>query len=100
MFSSLMPERSPADPYAPYGQAQFRPDASVGDLRLRDITNMAADALRSVLQEGLTLLNGASESEHEPRWPDEPQRTRRGEPYEGPPDFADHPRYGEPRRTR
>ena len=100
LFSGLIPDRSPATPYAPYEQAQHRPDADLSDMRLRDIADLALDAVRSVLQSGLALLNGLSEPEprREPHWPDEPQRTHRGEPYEGPPDFADHPRYGEPRR--
>jgi hypothetical protein len=98
-FSGLMPERSPADQYAPYGQAQHRP-GDIGDLRLRDIANMAADAFRSVLQGGLALLNGLSELEprRDPRWPDEPHHSRRGEPYGAPQDFTDDPRQGEPRR--
>ena len=41
VFSDLMPERSPTDPYAPYGQVQHRP-ADISDLRLRDITDMAS----------------------------------------------------------
>jgi hypothetical protein len=100
MFSNLMPVHSPADPYTPHGQAQHRPDASIGDLRLRDISAMAVDAVRSVLRGSLALLNGVAEPEpgREPRWADEPQRTRRDEPYEGPSDFADLPRYREPRR--
>jgi hypothetical protein len=99
VFSDLMPERSPADPYAPYGQVQHRP-ADISDLRLRDIADMAVDAVRSMRRGSLALLNGISEPEprREPHWPDEPQRTRRGEPYEEPPDFADYLRHGEPRR--
>ncbi|MBD2750271.1 hypothetical protein IC232_26780 [Microvirga sp. BT688] len=93
-FSGLMPERSPADQYAPYGQAQHRPIGDIGDLRLRDIANMAADAFRSVLQGGLALLNGLSEPEprRDPHWPDEPYHSRRGEPYGVPPDSTDDPR--------
>jgi hypothetical protein len=100
VFSGLMPERAPADQYAPYGQAQHRPSGDIGDLRLRDIPDMAADAVRSVLQAGLTLLNGVLEPEPrpEPHWPDEPHHARRGEPYGAPPDFSDDPRHGEPRR--
>ncbi len=95
-----MPERSPADQYAPDGQAQHRSSGNIGDLRLRDIANMAADAVRSVLQGGLALLNGLSEPEprREQRWTDEPHHSRRGEPYGAPPDFTDDPRQGEPRR--
>ena len=100
MFSGLMPERSPADQYTPYGQAQHRSSGDVGDPRLRDIADMAADAVRSVLQGGLALLNGLSEPEprRDPHWPDEPHHSRRGEPYGAPPDFTDDPRQGEPRR--
>jgi hypothetical protein len=100
VFSGLLPERPPADPYAPYGQAQHRSGADIGDLRLRDIADMAVDTIRSVLQGSLALVNGVSEPEprREPRWLDEPQRMRRDEPYEGSPDLADDPRQGDPRR--
>jgi hypothetical protein len=103
VFSGLMPERPPADSYAPYGQAQHRIDSHVshfGDLRLRDIADMAVDTIRSVLQGSFALLNGVSEPEprREPRWLDEPQRMRRDEPYESSPDLADDPRQGDPRR--
>jgi hypothetical protein len=46
VFSDLMPERSPADPYASYDQDQHRPDSNIGDLRLRDIAGMAVDTVR------------------------------------------------------
>jgi hypothetical protein len=100
VFSGLVPERSPADQYTPNGQVQHRSSDDIGDLRLRDLTDMATDAVRSLVRGSLALLNGLSEPEprREPHWPDEPQRTHRGEPYDGPPDFADHPRYREPRR--
>jgi hypothetical protein len=100
VFSGLMPERAPADQYARYAQAQHRPSGDIGDLRLRDIADMAADAVRSVLQAGLAFLNGVHEPEPtpEPHWPDEPHHARRGEPYGAPPDFTDDPRRGEPRR--
>jgi hypothetical protein len=100
VFSGLMTERSPADQYAPYGQAEHRPSGEIGDLRLRDIADMAADAVRSVLQAGLALLNGVPESQprREPHWPDEPHHPRRGEPYGAPHDFTDDLRHGEPRR--
>ena len=94
MFSGLMPDRAPADQYAPYGQAQHRPSGEIGDLRLRDVADIAADAVRSVLQAGLALLNGVPEPE--PRR--EPHHARRGEPYGAPPDFTNDPRHGEPRR--
>lgn len=99
VFSSLMPERRPADPYASYGQAQHRTDANIGDLRLRDIADIAVDTIPSMLQGSLALLNGVSEPGREPRWPDEPQRTRPDELYESSPNFADDPRQGEPRRA-
>jgi hypothetical protein len=100
VFSGLMPERSPADPYASYEQDQHRPDADIVDLRLRDIGDMAVDTVRSVLQGSLAHLNGISELEprREPRWPDELQHTRRGGPYEDSPDFSDDPLQGASRR--
>ncbi len=100
VFSNLMPERSPTDPYAPYGQVQHRPRGDIGDLRLRDIADMAVDAVRSVLRGSLALLNSIAEPEPrpEPRWPDEPQHTRRGEPYEAPSEFGQDPRRDSPRR--
>jgi hypothetical protein len=100
VFSDLTPERSPADQNAPDGQAQHRSSSDIGDLRLRDIANMGADAVRSLLQGGHALLNGLSEPEprRDPHWPDEPHHSRRGEPYGAPPDFADDSRHGEPRR--
>jgi hypothetical protein len=99
-FSGLMPVSSPADQYAPYGQAQHRPSGDIGDLRLRDIADMAVDAVRSVLRGSLAVLNGASEPEprREQRWTDKPHHSRHGEPYGAPPNFTDHPRQGEPRR--
>jgi hypothetical protein len=102
VFSSLMPGHSAADPYASYGEAQHRPAADIGDLRLRDITDMAVDAVRSVLQGSLALLNGISDPERgqEPRWPEEPEQTRRGEPYGPQPGFTDDPRWDEPRPRR
>ena len=100
MFSGLMPERSPADHFAPYGQAQHRPRGKIGDLRLRDIADMAVDAVRSVLRGSLALLDGVSDPEprREPHWPDEPHHSHRGEPYGAPRDFTDDPRQSEPRR--
>jgi hypothetical protein len=94
VFSGLTPERSPADQYAPYGQAQHRLSGDIGDLRLRDIANMAANAVRSVLRGSLAVLNSIAEPEprREPRWPDDPQHIRRGEPYEAPPGFGQDPR--------
>ncbi|WP_262031029.1 hypothetical protein [Microvirga sp. Mcv34] len=99
IFSSLIPERGPD---LSYGQAQHRPASDIGDLRLRDIAHVAVDAVRSVLQGGLALLNGVRgdaepELRREPRWSDEQQRIRRYEPYDERSDFADDPRQGEPR---
>jgi hypothetical protein len=93
-----MPEPA-ADPYAPYGEAQHRPAADIGDLRLRDIADMGVDAVRSVLQGSLALLNGLSAPEpgREQRWPDKPEHTRHRGPYEPQPGFTDDPRRDEPR---
>jgi hypothetical protein len=100
VFSGLMPGRSATDPYAPYEQAPHRSAAEIGDLRLRDIAGVAVDAIRSVLQGSLALLNGISEPEprRDPRWLGEPEHIRRGEPYEAPSDFTDDPRQGGPPR--
>jgi hypothetical protein len=100
VVSGLMPERSTADPYAPYGEAQHRPAADIADLRLRDIADMAVDAVRSVLRGSLALLNGLSGPEpgREPRWPEEPEQTRHGGPDGSQPGFIDDPRRDEPRR--
>lgn len=100
LFSGLIPDRSPATLYAPYEQAQHRPDADLSDMRLRDIADLALDAVRSVLQSGLALLNGLSEPEpgREPGWSDRPQHSRRGERYGAPPDGIDDPHQGERRR--
>jgi hypothetical protein len=94
VFSGLMPERSPADTYAQYGQVQYRPGGDVGDLRLHDIADMTIDAVRSVLRGSLALLNSIAEPEprREPRWLDEPQHNRHGEPNEAPPEFGQDPR--------
>jgi hypothetical protein len=56
VFSGLMPERSPADPYTSYGQTQHRSDADIGDLRLRDIADIAVDTVRSVLQGSVVAM--------------------------------------------
>ncbi len=100
MFSGLTPERSSADRYASYGQAQHHPSGDVGDLRLRDIADRAVDAVRSVLRGSLALLSSIAEPEprREPRWPNEPQHTHRGEPYEGTPEFGQDPRENGVRR--
>jgi hypothetical protein len=100
VVSGLMPERFAADdPYAPDGEAQHRPAADIGDLRLRDVADMAVDAVRFVLRGSLGLLNGLSDPEpgREPRWPEEPEPTRHRRPYEPQPGFTDDPRRDEPR---
>lgn len=99
VVSGLMPERSAADPYAPYGEAQHRPAADIGDLRLRDIADMAVDAVRSVLRGSLAFLNGQSDPKPgwEPRWPEEPANTQRRGPYGAQPGVTDDPRRDEPR---
>lgn len=99
VFSSLIPERA-AD--APYAQAQPRVGSDIGDLRLRDIADVAVDAIRSVLQGGLAILNGVRgdtepELRRDPHWADEQQRSRRYEPYDDRSDFAEDPRQNEPR---
>jgi hypothetical protein len=98
VVSDLMPERS-ADSYAPYGEAQHRPAADIGDLRLRDVADMVVDGVRSVLRGSLDLLNGLSDLEpgREQRWPEEPEPTRHHRPYEPQPGFTDDPRRDEPR---
>jgi hypothetical protein len=99
-FSSLMPERSPPDQYTSYGQAQHRPKSDIGDLRLRDVADMAVDAARSVLRGSLALLNGVSEPEPrpEPRWSDAPHHSHRDEPYGAPPELDHDPRENGARR--
>lgn len=97
VFSGLTPEHSPADQYAPYGQAQHRPSGYIGDLRLRDIGDMAVDAVRSVLRGSLAVLNSIVEPEprREPHWPNEPQHTLH---YEAPPELGQDPRENGARR--
>ncbi|MBA1156004.1 hypothetical protein [Microvirga mediterraneensis] len=98
VFSNLIPERAPD---VSGGQVQQRSASDIGDLRLRDIADVAVDAVRSVLQGGLALLNGIrgdteSELRREPRWPDEQRRIRQYEPYQDQSDFADEPRPVDP----
>jgi hypothetical protein len=64
VFSGLMPERSPAHPYASYDQDQHRPDSNIGDLRLRDIAGMAVDTVRSVPQGSLPQNKAARQLPH------------------------------------
>ena len=101
-LSSLLPDGAPAryavDQSMPYAQAQERP-GDLGDLRLRDLADMAAGAARSVLQGMLALLDGTVEhgARPEPRWVDQRQ-PRHGEVYETPSDFDDAPHHGGGRR--
>jgi hypothetical protein len=63
-ITSLLPDSGPADRY---GQRPSVSDGGgIGDLRLRDVADMAVDAARAVLQGGLALLGGAEPREAEP----------------------------------
>jgi hypothetical protein len=92
------PERYPADQSMPYTRAQERP-GDIGDLRLRDLADMAVGAARSVLQGMLALLDGTAGhgAKPEPRWVDQRQ-PRHGEVYEAPSDFDEVPHHGGGRR--
>ncbi len=92
------PERYPEDQSMPYTRAQEHP-SDIGDLRLRDLTDMAVGAARSVLQGMLSLLDGTAGhgAKPEPRWVD-PRQRRHGEVYEAPSDFDDVPHHGGGRR--
>jgi hypothetical protein len=86
VFSGLMPERAqefdPADRNASYGPSQHhRSGSDIGDLRLRELADMAVRAVRSVLQGSLALFNGISESEpsRAPYGSIEPRHPSRGE---------------------
>jgi hypothetical protein len=91
VFSGLMPDRFSADEYSPSERPQHRSSGDIGDLRLRDLGDLAVSAVRSVLQGGLALLNGVAEPEprRQEHWLDEPRRTHHGEPYEASPEFGD-----------
>jgi hypothetical protein len=101
-LSGLLPDRAPdrypEDQSMPYTRAQERP-GNIGDLRLRDLADMAVGAARSVLQGMLTLLDGTAghEAKPESRWVDQRQ-PRHDEVYEAPSDFADVPDHGGGRR--
>ncbi len=92
------PERYPEDQSMPYTRAQEHP-SDIGDLRLRDLAEMAVGAARSVLQGMLSLLDGTAGhgAKPEPRWVD-PRQPRHGEVYEAPSDFDDVPHHGGGRR--
>lgn len=101
VLSGLMPDhapgRYPADRPTHYEEAQHRLGGDIGDLRLRDIADMAVDAARLVLKGSLALLNSLSERESapEPRWADQ----RRGEAYETLPYSEDDLRQRETRQN-
>jgi hypothetical protein len=102
-LSGLLPDREPEryseDQSMPYTRAQDRP-GDIGDLRLRDLANMAVGAARSVLQGMLTLLDDTAghEAKSEPRWVDQRQ-PRHGEVYEAPSDLDDIPHHEGGRRV-
>ncbi|PVE25809.1 hypothetical protein DC522_03285 [Microvirga sp. KLBC 81] len=92
VVSELMPGRAP-NPYAvdqdiSYGPAQRRTGGDIGDLRLRDVADMAVRAVRSLLEGSLGLLNRVSEPEptSDLYRPIEPRHSRHGEYREGLPD--------------
>lgn len=96
-LSGLLPDRAPER----YPEAQSMPNSraqehpgDIGDLRLRDLADMAVGAARSVLQGMLALLNGTAGhgAKPEPRWVDQRQ-PRHGEVYEAPSDFDNVPHH-------
>jgi hypothetical protein len=98
LFSGFMPDRAPerypVDQGAPYGQARLPPEADsggVGDIRLREVADLAVDAVRLVLQRSLAFLNGVSNAESgmHSRPPADPRNTPRGQPHQVPFDFYD-----------
>jgi hypothetical protein len=97
-LSGLFPQRYPDNQSVPYTRAQEHP-GDIGDLRLRDLADMAVGAARSVLQGMLALLDGTAGygAEPEPRWVDQRQ-PRHGGVYEAPSDFDDVPHHGGGRR--
>ncbi|MDG2571202.1 hypothetical protein P7L87_26975 [Vibrio parahaemolyticus] len=63
-ITSLLPDSGPVDRY---GQRPSVSDGGgIGDLRLRDVADIAVDAARAMLQGGLALLGGAEPREAEP----------------------------------
>jgi hypothetical protein len=92
------PERYPEDQSVPHTRAQEHP-GDIGDLRLRNLADMAVGAARSVLHGILALLDGTAGhgAEPEPRWVDQRQ-PRHGEVYEAPSDVDDVPHHGGGRR--
>ena len=94
LLPDLASERYPVDQSMPNARAQERP-GDLGDLRLRDLADVAVGTARSVLQGMLALLDGTSGHEvmPEPRWVDQRQ-PRHGGVHEDPPDFDDVPHHG------
>lgn len=90
VISDLIPEHAP-DPYVdardiPDGAVQHRARNDIGDLRLRDLADVAMQAARTVLQGALAMLNGISEPERDfkhYRSP-EPRHSRPGDDQEPP----------------
>ena len=63
-ITSLLPDNGPVDRD---GQRPSVSDSGgIGDLRLRDVADMAVDAARAVLQGGFALLGGVEPRETEP----------------------------------
>ncbi len=92
------PEHYPEDQSMSYTRTQDR-SGGIGDLRLRDVADMAVDATRSGLQGVLAFLDGFTGhgATPEPRWVDQRQ-PRHSEDYEVPSDFDDAPHHREGRR--
>ncbi|MCB5174184.1 hypothetical protein [Microvirga lenta] len=101
IFSDLMggSGRYHGDQTSPYEQPGHRSSGSIGDLRLRDVADIAVDAARSVLQGSLDLLNGLSKPEPEQRWVKDPPARAHDYSHDGQPYFQDDPRQGEARRN-
>jgi hypothetical protein len=95
VFSGLMPDAPERG--TPYGQVQHNlgDDAGgLGDLRLRDVADMAVSAVREFLLGGLALLNRIADQEppSQARQLDEDERLPRAQPPESPSDFYDDQR--------
>jgi hypothetical protein len=63
-ITSILPDNGPVDRHGQ--RSSVSESGSIGDLRLRDVTDMAVDAARAVLQGGLALLGGAELRDKEP----------------------------------
>ncbi|WP_114186997.1 hypothetical protein [Microvirga aerophila] len=95
VFSGLMPNGP--ERHTPYSQAQHRSgdDAGgLGDLRLRDVADMAVAAVRDFLLGGLALLNRIADQEPpgQARSLEEDARLPRARPPEEPSDLYDDQR--------